>query len=139
MDNRIFDINGRGKRMLTDVLRLALWHQAGCYEDEDERKAVGYRVSKTSGLILVWTIRPELGDNKFIAPLGPEALAEMIMEWLKTDEAKKTDPKDSWDTDCDHDGHNSEGWRVSCGSWGHVDEQWGAIVGIRPVFLWHGK
>lgn len=43
MDNRVFDINGQGKQMLADVLRLALWQRWGCYDSEHETgKASGY-------------------------------------------------------------------------------------------------
>lgn len=138
MDNRVFNVNGKGREMLADTLRLALFQQGGCWPSDKERKAVGYRVHPQKGLILLWTIRPEKGDLKFIAPLGPEALAEMITEWLNTEEAAAI-PLTSWDADCDHDGHNSKGWRVYCEDWGHVDREWGAICAVTPAFMWHGK
>lgn len=138
MDNRVFNVNGKGRAMLAAVLQLVLWHQNGCYGDGVGHKAVGYRIHPTKGLVLVWTIRPEKGDLKFIAPLGHEALAEMIMEWLKSDEAKAI-PLAGWDADCDHDGDNSPGWRVYCEDWGHIDHEWGAICAVTPAFMWHGK
>lgn len=96
-------------------------------------------IDKDKGLILLMYVdERNKNHNKFIAPLGADSLASMITEWLQTDEAKAIPPQ-RWDNDCDHDGSNSLGWRVFCEDWGHVGGEHGAIVGIRPVFLWHGK
>lgn len=138
MDNRIFNVNGAGKEMLADTLRLALWQQRGGYADQRGGKAEGYMVSPTHGLILMWHVSPTNGGHKFIAPLGAEPLAEMIMEWLKTEEARSIALGD-WEEDIDQDGHNSKGWRVYCEDWGHVDGNHYAIVAVKPVYLWHGK
>ena len=71
-------------------------------------------------------------------PLTAEAVAVQAMEWLKTDEAWET-KLDHWDEDCDHDGHNTKGWRVYCDDWGHVGDYRGALVAVKPAYMWHGK
>lgn len=138
MDNRVFNVNGSGKAMLTEVLRLALWQHGGCRDSGRDRKADGYRMSNEDGLVLLWHVQPSKGDQKFITPLGAEALAEMVHEWLKTDEARSI-PHADWDVDCQHDGDNSEGWRVYCDRWGHVGGNSYAIVAIKHAYMWHGK
>lgn len=140
MDNRVFDINGKGQDGLTKVLDLAMWHRSGCYKFDKPETAEGYTIDPAVGLILLSNVdEKNILHHKFIAPLNAEALAGMVMAWLNTDEAKAIPPQ-KWDDDCDHDGHNSQGWRVFCGGWGHTGTaNWRAIVGIRPVFLWHGK
>lgn len=139
MDNRVFNVNGSGKKMLADVLRLALFQSGGCYEKSvfGERKAAGWTFSEEKGLILLWHVDKSTG-NAFIAPLGPEALAEMVYEWLSSEQATSVQLTD-WDKDLDHDGHNSEGWRVYCEDWGHVGNNSYAIVAITPAYMWHGK
>jgi hypothetical protein len=142
MDNRVFDINGKGALMLQKVIELACHQQRGCYDshvDENSIKIAGYKISPKNGLILKWVCHPEKGDQKFLVPLKPADAIGMVMGWLETEEAKAIPPKDSWDGDCDHDGHNSIGWRACCEDWGHVDGDWGAIIAIRPTYLWHGK
>lgn len=124
--------------MLADTLRLAMWQQRGCYEDSRDNRAEGYRISPTHGLILLWHVPRDHGGTRFIAPLGPDALAETITEWLQTEEARSV-PLTDWDRDCDHDGHNGDGWRVYCEDWGHVDHDPYSIVAIKRVHLWYGK
>lgn len=141
MDNRVFNINGKGKEMLVDVLRLALWHYRGGYEGQrDASTAKGYMIDPKKGLILLWVLdEHNSAHQKFLAPLGAEALAENVYAWLQTEEAKAI-PLEGWDKDADHDGHNSRGWRVFCEDWGHVGTAgYRAIVGITPAYMWHGK
>lgn len=138
MDNRVFNVNGKGKQMLTDTLRLALFQKGGCYESDRDHKADGYVFVPDKGLVLLWHVDPKRGEQKFITPLGPEALAAMIYEWLNSEEAKSV-PLTSWDKDADHDGDNSEGWRVFCENWGHVSNNPYAIVCITRAYMWHGK
>jgi hypothetical protein len=137
MNNRIFNINGRGQKMLADVLDLAMFHQHGCYEGNTQLTASGYKFSRDKGLILLWHADTP-GTHKFIAPLGAEALATTIMEWLKTEEASSVKLGD-WEMNLDHDGHNSLGWRVYCEDWGHVGGEHYAIAAVKPCYLWHGK
>jgi len=141
MDNRIFNVNGRGLSMLTSTLKLAFWQNAGCYDKSQDTETVkGYTVEKDKGLILLWAVdEKDPSHQKFIAPLTAEAVAPLVDLWLKSDEAKQI-PFERWEDDCDHDGHNTLGWRVYCEDWGHVGRAgWHATIAIKPVYLWHGK
>jgi hypothetical protein len=140
MDNRIFRINGCGKQMLANVLELAIYQHGGCYEfDRNNHKVKGWTFSQNHGLVLLWAPNENNPKHhKFIAPLGPQALAETAYDWLATEEAK-TVTHGQWEDDCDHDGHNSQGWLVYCEDWGHVDGDWRAFAAVKPVYLWHGK
>lgn len=137
MDNRIFDINGKGQKMLAQVLELAMFHQRGCWEGATNLKADGYKFSKDKGLIITWHTSGK-DVQKFIAPLGSEALAGMICEWLESEEAATVNLV-GWEQNADHDGNNSKGWRVYCEDWGHVGGDSYAIVAVKPCYLWHGK
>lgn len=141
MDNRVFNVNGKGKAMLTEVLRLALWHHSGCMGNGSDCTAKGYMVDPNKGLILLWTLDDkDQRHQKFIAPLRADALAENVYAWLASEEAAQIPLTGTWDDDCDHDGHNSKGWRVFCEDWGHVGAaEWKGIVAITPAYMWHGK
>lgn len=139
MDNRLFNVNGHGKEMLAATLHLARVQEGGCWDFDKPRKIDGYYVDPQKGLLLLWHVSSSNPKHqKFIAPMSPEAVTPMVLEWLKTDEALKI-PLDRWERDADHDGSNSMGWRVYCEDWGHVGSDSYAFVAIKPVFLWHGK
>ena len=137
MDNKQFNVNGGTKDMLRATLQLALV-QENEKSDPSHQKAKGYVFDQKHGLILLWSVDVNKGESAFIAPLGADALTEMIWEWLKSDQAKSV-PLLDWDADIDQDGHNSRGWRVYCGNWGHIGSIQYAITAIQPAMLWHGK
>lgn len=132
MDNRIFNVNGRldrgGEKLLEAAIDLAM--------RIDGHKVVAWRVTEQSGLILDWH-DGNPNCTKLPAALDSSQVMSIVLPWLQTDSAKKT-KLDKWDEDYDHDGHNGPGWRVYCGDWGHVEGH-GAIVAIKPVFMWYGK
>ena len=137
MDNRVFNVNGKGQGLLEATLTLAF------AQHSSQIKAKGYLFDPEFGLVLLWYWPDKLSENhppvqKFMAPLPAEKVAPMIMEWLKSEEAGKV-KLEGWDRNADHDGHNSQGWRVYCGDWGHVGRYRGAIVAVTPAYMWHGK
>lgn len=130
MDNRIFNVNGRGTEMLTDTLKL-VFTQWG-----KNSRCVSWRFNKDKGLILKW--HAEDGDSILPSPMTAEECIPMIVSWLNSGVAKNMTYQ-RWDADEDHDGENCMGWRVYCEDWGHVDDSFYAICAVRPVYLWYGK
>lgn len=144
MDNRVFNVNGRGKDMLIETIRLALWQEHGCYGDSHmptDLAAKGYMISDVHGLILLWHVsQNDSAQVQFLVPHTPEMLGELAYEWLHGAQAKNCLPHlTGWDADCDHDGSNVMGWRAYCEDWGHVDHINAAVIAIKPSFLWYGK
>ena len=129
MDNRVFNINGHGKKMLEDVLRLA-FHQEGAKE------CVAWVFDKKAGLVLLWD--HEDGSNLFPSPLSVESAVPLVIDWLSSKQAGQMSCE-GWDANSDHDGSNKAGWRVYCGDWGHVETWRYSIIAIRPSYLWLGK
>jgi hypothetical protein len=131
MDNRIFNVNGKGSQMLLHTLELVF--------EQTNLKCVGWIFSKTHGLILTWHL-----DDKNIIPLPTtkgltaSEVLPVVLSWLESDMAK-TIKLEHWDSNYQHDGSNSKGWRVYCEDWGHVADHSCAICAILPVFLWYGK
>lgn len=132
MDNRIFNVNGQGLDLLKQALALA-FAQQGFF---NPAKAMSWHVSPDKGLILYWYA--EKGTTPFMAPMGAEGVAEMVFDWLKSDQAKAI-PCEGWDADSDHDGSNEPGWRVYVEDWGKVGGSSSAICAIKPAYLWYGK
>lgn len=133
-NNKVFNINGRGVRMLESAIDLA------CDDGGDgkfKRKVVASIFDPLHGLIWLWTDLE--GAARFPAPLTSKQVAEISMEWLKSEEAASV-KCNGWDRDADHDGDNSKGWRIYCEEWGYVGKAtWRAAFAVRPVYLWHGK
>jgi len=128
MDNRVFNVNGRGEEFLAETLRLA-FKQCGnnttcCGMAETEK-----------GLVLV----PYL-NGKVSMPL-PELYASecipLVIAWLRGPAAAKI-KLEGFDVDMEHDGSNIKGWRVFCGDWGRVAD-YTAICAVTPAFMWLGK
>ena len=127
MDNRIFNVNGKGDDTLLATLRLAF------KQEGDRCTAKAYIIDPEKGMILLWHSD---GGTVFPSPLTPEQVVPIVSAWLAT----KPDIKcESWDKDHDHDGHNSLGWRVYVEDWGHVKSIFHTICAIKPAYLWHGK
>lgn len=132
MDNRIFNINGAKKELLSKVLDIAF-----SQEGYSVRKAEAWSVHPEKGLILYWHHVKD--TNKLLTPLASSSVVDMVWEWLKSDEAKTIKMVDPWEVDMDHDGSNSIGWRVFVEEWGHVAGNFYSICAIKPAYLWHGK
>jgi len=93
MDNRIFNVNGKGDDALLDVLKLA-YRQTGT-----NTKAKAYIVDPIKGMILLWHTE---GGTVFPSPLTPEQVVPIVSAWLAT--KPKTECV-GWDSNHDHDGH----------------------------------
>lgn len=128
MDNRIFNINGKGREMLERTLDLAL-------VQANKRGFASWIVDPERGLVLCWL---DKAGTPFLGQVGASAVAEMVMEWLKTDKATAVPPGRMCENH-HHDGSNSAGWQVYCEDWGYVGANEYAICAVRPAYLWHGK
>jgi hypothetical protein len=128
MDNRIFNVNGRGKDDLLAVLKIA-FNQEG-----KKTTAKGYFIDPKLGMVLLW--HNDGKHQNFPSGLTAESVVHVVWDWLESGPEIECE---GWDADYDHDGSNSEGWRVFCEDWGHVGGNSYAIVAIKPAFMWHGK
>lgn len=131
MDNRIFNVNGKGADLLARTLQLAF------AQNGNNTYCRAWSFSNGHGLILHWhEDSPRI--TSMPAPLNATEVLPFVTAWL-AGEMSKTVTLSKWENDQQHDGHNSEGWRVYCEDWGHVDGHSSAICAIKRVFLWHGK
>lgn len=134
MDNRIFNVNGRGLEMLHATLALAFWQEGW---DERHATAIGWKVDPKHGLVLLW--HADSSNAKlFPVPLTADRVADMVFAWLSSDEAKNI-PCEGWDANVDHDGDNEPGWRVYVEDWGHIGNDHYAICAVKPAYNWLGK
>jgi hypothetical protein len=130
-DNRIFDINGVDKTHFELAIDLAIGI-AG------HSKIVGWSFKKEKGLILHWYEPSNISIHKFISAPNPVSIANMVWDWLDSEEASTVDLA-HWDVDMNHDGHNGRGWRIYVDGWGHVGTDTSAICAIKPIYVWYGK
>lgn len=130
MDNRIFDVNGETKEELLQTIKLALL--IGCSKETIN----GWIYDPKKGFVL-----SSYADktNMFPVPISAENAVDMVWDWLQTEDAKNVPDRDSWDSDFKHDGDNELGWRAYLEGWGHVGDRWGAILCVKPCYLWYGK
>jgi hypothetical protein len=129
MDNRIFNVNGRGHTLLAKAIDLVMLQKGFNVES--------WSFSEKSGLILYWT-KDQKDAHPFPSPLNAAQITPFIISWLTSEQAKKVECK-GWDANADHDGDNKLGWRVFCGDWGYVEESWAAIFAVKPAYMWYGK
>lgn len=117
-----FDITS--DRNLEKILDIAFSRHA---------KASGWR-SEDNRLILSWynenNYKQPAKWNAFMAPLDPEGVAPMALEWLKGQE---------YGNEPDTDGHNNKGFRVYNESWGYINSDPYAFVAIEPAWITYGK
>jgi len=133
MDNRIFNVNGSGEKMLLDALNLVF------LQEGENCKIEGWSESKEHGLILHWYAPDSNTEiSLFPTPLTSADCLPIVLQWLAGDFADTVELS-QWCNDFDHDGSNSKGWQVYCGDWGHVGNNHGAVCAIKPAFMWHGK
>lgn len=140
MDNKIFNVNGRTKEQLRKALDLLLTDE---WENRPRKKVPGWYVDPKKGLVLVWHLEKDGASTGFPAALSCNMLAEIMWEWLQSDEAKAI-PHEGWDLDADHDGSNEQGWRLYTEDWGCVTNANGfmdtySIAAFKPAYLWYGK
>lgn len=132
MDNRIFNVNGKGAEALRSTLQL-VFNQEG-----EKTTCKAWKFSQKHGLVLFWWAEEGNGRNKLPSELTAEECLPMVWAWLHGEEAKTVELT-GWDKAVDHDGDNGEGWRVYCEDWGHVAGEHSAICAVKPVVLWYGK
>jgi hypothetical protein len=133
MDNRQFNVNGKGDEMLAAALALA-FKQCG----SSAVTCNGWLKSPKSGLVLFsWA-----GDRKEVQSLPSSLSAAQVMPiviaYLDSKEATAV-KLEHWDANADHDGSNGIGWRVYVDAWGHVEGMYGVICAIKRTYLWYGK
>lgn len=135
MDNRLFNVNGRGEQVLLKTLELAFSHEGW----NKPTTCSGWQQTKENGLILCWCASENTeGVIAFPSSLSAIECLPFVTSWLKSDFAKTVE-FGKWCNNYDHDGHNVEGWQVYCEDWGHVGGQHYSICAIRLAHLWMGK
>lgn len=133
MDNKIFNVNGSGQKMLEDTLQLVF------FQSSERTVTKSWSLCPKKGLILYWSNNVDGIDvNSFLTPLTAEEVTPMVWAWLNSDGALVTEMI-GYDKDADHDGSNSLGWRVFVEDWGHINGSPYAICAIKPAYMWHGK
>jgi hypothetical protein len=138
-DNKLFNINGKGKEMLDVTLQLAIYQHWGALKSAiREMTFTGWRFDSQAGLVLTTYDTPRKDYNVFVTPLTTEQTAEFVINQIARPEYKDI-PLGHWEDDCDHDGHNSHGWRAYMGDWGQIGSDWHSLLAVKPVYLWHGK
>jgi hypothetical protein len=129
VNNRIFNVNGRGSTELEHVLQLA-FNQ--CHPNT---RATHYLTHPQKGMILL-----SYGDKNahpFPAPLTAQTAASQVWNWLQSNPECECI---GWDKGIDDSDVTTKiGWRVYCEDWGHVDHNHAAIIAIKPAWLWYGK
>jgi hypothetical protein len=139
MDNRVFNVNGRGAKMLADTIRLAISEECLC------GPIAGWKKDPKKGFILYWFVDSPSVTSFPVSKERIDSFAALIVDSLEEDWAKGLLKKEceagveDWDYECDHDGDNHLGWRAFCEDWGHVDHDAYAFLCIKPVWLWYGK
>lgn len=125
MDNRIFNVNGRGADMLRRALQLA-------FAQEGERTTCkAWAQTREHGLILMWC--QGQGDSDLPCEMTSEQIAPMVEQWLAGEFAKTVTPGEGCQN-FDHDGHNEIGWQVYFERVGFY-----VICAVRPAYLHYGK
>lgn len=133
MDNAVFNVNGYGREMLVQAIKL-LFLQRGF----NERSSVSsWSVDNERGIILYWHNAGK-DSTPFPVKLSAEGAASAVWDWLQSAAADDIQLK-GWDKDADLDGSTSKGWRVYSEDWGHVGRDAYAICAITPAYMWHGK
>lgn len=158
MDNKVFNVNGKGSELLGKVLELAFMQEWGA---KSPATCTAWVEDKTKGLVLLSFICGSEPANKLPSKMTAAQILPMVEAWLASDFAKEVECT-GWDADYQHDGSNSLGWRVYVEDWGHINtgkvnsvkcskchqeqkERLGghsyhsAIVAIKPAYMWHGK
>lgn len=130
MDNRLFNVNGRGDEMLLATLNLVF------AQDGSILTCKSWKFTPEHGLILAWYHDKDF--NAFPAALTAEQCLPFVSAWLKSDDAK-TVKLGEWEGKIDHDGSDDAGWRVYCEDWGYVAGYHQAICAVKPCVLWYGK
>lgn len=129
MDNRIFNVNGTGEKMLLSALELVFMQRG-------EKTTCSAWQATEKGLILLW-YKCE-GSTPLPSSKGMTAVEvlPMVLGWLSDVDIRDIE-MGRWDVD--QDGHNSIGWRVYCEDWGKVGGNSSAICAVKPAFMWYGK
>lgn len=131
MDNRIFNVNGRGTDMLQKALELAF------IQNGRNTTCNAWKQTKENGLILLWSSSSK-DAVPLPSPLSHEQCIPLIEGWLNGDFSKSVQLSEFCE-DHSHDGENRKGWQMYCENWGHVGGEHYAICAIKPAYMWYGK
>lgn len=141
MDNRVFNVNGRGLDMLEEALKLAFFQDGF---SGDSETAVGWTFNPDKGLVLLSSIPDSVNDVskyvRFPVEMSADEVAPIVYKWLESNEAKNM-KLSGWDAYCrDEEVENESGWRVFIEDWGHIEGVSGSpICAITPSANWLGK
>lgn len=135
MDNRIFNVNGRGEELLSKTLDLVMSQYASSY---NKSPISAWKHSKQYGLILYWFHNENDESTPLPCDTDAKGILPIVLDYLSSDKAKEVETR-GWDSNSDHDGHNKLGWRVYCEDWGKIDHSHYAICAIKPAYMWYGK
>ena len=137
-DNKEFVVNGRTKEQFKIALDLLLLDEYG-----NEIKVNGWEMHPQKGFILKKVVRE--GDKSFTDNMGvskfisKEDLVELLWEWLDSDESNDIETNGEWESNHQHDGHNTKGWKLYSEDWGKVDGDWTNIAAFKRIYCWYGK
>jgi hypothetical protein len=122
-DNFKVEVRSSGEEHFNIAFNLAMSSAAG-------GKAVSYKVTDKSGLILYWH-ESATGSSPLPYPMEVNAARHFAWNWLSQAE---------FPPEPDQDGSNERGFIVGTGDfWGHVEESFYSIVFIKPDWQMYGK
>lgn len=98
MDNRVFNVNGRGDDLLLNTLRLVFSQRGSTARSWDVT---------SKGFILFWSKE----KNSFPIEMDANEVFPIIKKWLESKEAEKIELKGR-DMNVKLDGSTARGWRV---------------------------
>ncbi len=128
IDERFFEMPSNFQFRITAHENLPLAMQmAFTYQ----KNAVGFRVSKTHGLIFYWTDSRKQFYQRMPIKMDYALAADFAQRWL----SEQVYPQEP-----DHDGDNEKGWTLyNEDRWGHVDDEYEAFIAIKPDWIEYGK
>ncbi len=98
-----------------------------------EKTAVGWAIDKEKSRFILFKYESADKMTPFPTPLSMDRCAEMIWEWLQSEDV-------TYPPQPDHDGDNEEGWLCYNDSWGEIDG-WGyqSFLAVEPHWIIIGK
>jgi len=130
MDNKRFLIQCAGRNAFDLAMKVAFITE---YDDNDPKMKVShYFEDPEKGLVFLWSEDKSVNSIKLPVDLNWEGAANLAWQWLQNQ------PNEKYQEDLDHAGSNSKGFRVYNEAWGHIKSHY-AVVGIVPIWAWHGK
>mgnify|MGYP001008776684 CR=1 FL=1 len=122
MDNFQILVQSAGKEDFKLAMKIAFGSR---------KKAIGFRVTESKGLILYWSKTEKKEFQALPYEMDCDQAIEFCWGWVQANKPKNAQP--------DHDGDNDKGFIVYNESWGHVDGDWQAFVAIDVIWAMYGK